>query len=398
MDKVLASGCAKLPLPSNFSLHLDMQFTMGSPIIVFARSTNTWLHDAGAPQGRIALTAIVFGLFMCACGSMIWKFVFAFVVAALGVCFVLYEEESLPLMTSGPDGNLVLAGQTGLTLFLAVFLGFEGSQILLGSCVGLLVALATEGVTLSFQENIPYVKFVWSCVWAALGMIIFHDHCRQTMLASVAPILGALLFASGAGTVAAQSGVFKALSPDIVWLDAASALLGSAGSSHLAVMCVIGVVSAAVFGLSKNEKVAVGIMGFGLFVGALASATGLGCSLVGKCPPWLTPPEQWTWPLLGGLTWMLAAVLGALIQLQQLKTDEDREEKRKNKKKKTRKGTGGDKDSDDDDDAEKSRETQPFLEPGTQPQLQTSHRDVSYSSHNDDHGGGTSPGSRRGRH
>jgi len=258
------------------------------------------------------------GIVMVGCGSMIWPYFFSFVVGVGGACFVLYEDQTIPKLAPGLPGDVVLALQAGVTLFLAVYLGFEGSQVILGSMIGLASAYVADVTVLHLQDVSPYASFGLSCFGAAFGVIVFHGYCRQSILATMSPLFGGLLFVTGAGTVLAQFGILPFLSPQLVWIDATKALFGSAGATHLVVQGICAILSSIIASLGGANRVNVAVipMGLGLSLGTFASATGLGCGLLHNCPPWLSPAANPAWPLLGGLAWTAAACSGAILQLR----------------------------------------------------------------------------------
>lgn len=243
-------------------------------------------------------------------------------VGLIGALFVLYEDETLPQLAPGLAGDAMLATQVGVTLFLAVYLGFEGSQVILGSFIGLATAYSTEEFLASEEKLMPFFFFAWSCFCAAMGVVIFHGSCRQSILAALSALIGGWFVVSGAGTMAAQSGVLPILSKDIGWFDSANALFGNAGVGHLAIQGALAILTSIIYVCTKKGPLAAAPMGLGLGIGAIATATGLGCNLVHSCPPWLIPAQQSAWPFLGGLAWMAISVGGAILQLSNLGEDE----------------------------------------------------------------------------
>lgn len=301
------------------------------------------MHDPASPQILIAVAAIVLGLFFCCCASMIWPVFFSMLVAAAGACFILYDSKTVPELTPQPYGNIVLATQTGITLFLATYIGFEGAQVIFGSCLGLATAHTTDVMLLSLQAKVPFASFAWSCTCAALGVIIFHDLCRQTVLATLAPLIGGLLVVSGAGTVAAQSGALPALSPNEVWIDALCSLFGDVGPLLFVAECFFCVLSSALYACKKQQHEKYGPtmypqaglsicpMVFGLVIGAVVTLTGLSsrplsCTATSgkQCPPWRTPVKNHAWPAMAGLAWVVISSSGSMIQLYNLPSAQDK--------------------------------------------------------------------------
>lgn len=335
MDEIQHPGVLQLP-PGNFTLQSQKANIINSPVLFFVGDLSNWLHDPASPQIFIAIISSILGLCLCGCGSMIWRGFCALCIAAAGGCFVLYENESIPHLTPGLVGNGVLATQVALTLFFAVYLGFEGSQVILGSALGIAFARATDVMLLTVEDKAPFASFAWSCICAALGALLLQAWCRQTILATVAPLVGGLLVVSGSGTILAQCGALAKLSPDVIWLHAAGALLGNAGYGLFTLQCMLCMLSSAIFAIKNGgEKqdsarlatpspgLALIPMGLGLFFGSLSTATGLGCTLIHKCPSWLTPAKEPFWPLVGGLAWMVVSLLGAFVQLSSLPGSSD---------------------------------------------------------------------------
>lgn len=298
---------------------------MKSPIIVFAVDTNNWLHDPASPQVMIGVVAILAGLCMCGCGSMIWEYFFPFIVGAIGACFVLYEEETLPKLTPGVAGTAVLAVQTFFTLALAANKGFEGAQVLIGSILGIAVALF-----LPIKSHASWIPFAWACACSLLGVILFSERCRQSVLATMCPLLGALLLVSGSGTVAANLDMLPILPPDVVWVDTAVSLFGNAGATDLICLFGCALLTSTIYSC-KEKMYAVLPLALGMSFGAVTTATGLGA--------WLTAVKPYVWPLWGGLVWMFIALCGTCLQLSMLPKSEAAEGKA-SKKAKTKAAEG----------------------------------------------------------
>jgi len=341
--------------PGHFSQRSTTHNLERSPIVRFATAVDTWLHDPSAPQLYIGVGATFVGVCMCGCGSMAWQYLFSFAVALATALFVSYQDETLKL-APGPIGNSVLILQVAIVMGVATFLGFDGSQMILGCAVGLLSAYFTDPLASSWEKEFPWISFAWFCAGAAFGGVIFTAF-RPSSLATLAPLIGGFLVISGSGALCTWVGGKIILEENTTWIDAASALLGHTGGAGMVGQCMLALISAMVFNATGDTTKSVIPMAIGLGLGALGTSTGFGCSLFKNCAPWLEPARIWAWPLLGGLGWMGTTACSAVWQLSQLAEMEKKNPKKsKRKGEKDRSGTNS-----------RAEETNPLL---TQPQLQ----------------------------
>lgn len=344
--------------PGHDSLHSTTQNLQRSPVVRFAKAVDTWLHDPAAPQFYIGVAAIVVGTCLLFCfGPMAWQYIFSFAMALCTALFVSYQDETLKL-APGAIGNGVLILQVAIIMGVATFLGFEGSQMLLGCVVGLLSAYFTDPLAASWEKEFPWLSFAWLCAGAANGGIVFTAF-RQLSLATLAPLIGGFLVISGSGALFTWLGINIILEEHTTWIDAAIALLGHTGGAGMVGQSVMALISAVVFSWTGDPKMSILPMAIGLGLGALASAIGLGCSIHKfYCTPFVQPPRIWAWPLVGGLGWMGTAAGGAVWQLTQI-AEERKSPKSRRKDSKNRR-------------SDRAEETNPLLH--TQPQLQRDQR------------------------
>lgn len=314
----------KLLPPGNFSLAQEKSNLAKSPVMVFITDVDTWLKDPASPQIIVGLISLVLGLFFCCCGEWLWQYLFSALVGAFGACFVLYQDATVKEIAPGDVGHYWLAVQTGITLSLAVNIGFEGTQVIVGTLLGLAYAMITAFVVSS--ANTEYAFFFWCCAGAALGALSFTV-ARSPILATVTPFCGGLLISSGAVTVLARIGIIGFLSPDLVWLDSLTGLFGNGGAGNFAGQVLLMLLGAAAFRAKFEPKFGVLPIVVGCVISALAAWTGFGCSLYG-CPSWLAPVKDWQWPVLGNIVCLACAAMGASVQLNTLLlAEEQRREK-----------------------------------------------------------------------
>jgi len=277
----------------------------------YSTSRMEWLENADVrDQVIVCLSALVLGI-VCAINSpSTWKFLLPIIAGCLAGDFARYEGSRTGLTTLFVE-DIILAVQAGLTVALAAFFGFEGTQVLLGAVLGLLGAHGTGTWMLSAFSDTPSVLFGWHCRLMALGVLAFSIG-RAPVLTTFCPLFGGFLVASGAGGLVAVLMGLK----DATWIGYAGSLTGRCGSFALACQSGGAVISLLVLECSGKEHVAVGWLVGGVVIGALAVSTGLGCRLY-KCPSWLEPADSWSWPLLGGMLWALVAGGGAVLHWRQ---------------------------------------------------------------------------------
>jgi hypothetical protein len=346
---------------------------MKFPLIVFITDTYTWLGEPTSPQAIIGLAAILLGLFFSFCGEKVWQYLFAVLAGAVGACFVLYMDETIPEIVPGEIGNYCLATQVGLTLAIAAHMGFEGTQVIFGTLVGLAYAIATEPLVHSVKSK--YTFFAWCCAGAALGVLCFTAF-RSSILALLTPFFGGLFVVSGGFTVLAHLGVVGFLSPELIWIEALASHFGNGGTAILAGQILLVVLGAAAFKAKPDPKVGAAPLLIGIVFGALATSTGFGCSLLHNCPAWLEPVKAWQYPVLGNLAWLVLAGAGACVQLNMV--EKEVKEKKGSSSKDGKDSKDKKKDSKKDNARQLERdnnhlnntpETQGLLAPATDPHL-----------------------------
>jgi len=233
--------------------------------------------------------------------ATVWQLLVSAVGAAFGCSVAWYESRSRGLTEAWMQPLLV--GQAGVMAGAATYLGFEGSQVLLGGGVGLACAWSSGFWAVDLEPSFPGASFVFYCVGAALGAAGL-TLCRPLLLGSVGPLLGGLLIVSSCFVLLQLAQGVPASEP-LRWCDALELILGSSWGGF-AVLCKVGgaILAVPVFTVLHSARVAAICSGVGIVLGSLSSVS----------------YSDWKAPLIGGLSWALITAGGSLLSYSNLAT------------------------------------------------------------------------------
>lgn len=254
-----------------------------------------------------------------------WEYLFPLLVGLFCAGFVFYEEVLLQSF-AGEDTRAqgVVVLQVCVTLALATYSGFDGTQLLVGAALGLLGSWVTSSCLAHVEQQHPGAIMIWCCFGSFLGALMLIHEGRGFYLATLLPLLGSYLVVVGLGTAASSMDVGGVLPEHTSFVQVAQLLLGNSGAYGVSCVGFLGAAGALRHRLagfqpelerSQVDKQAAAFGAVGIIGMMLATTTGFGCQLVNRCPAWLVPVDEKAWPLVGGLAWALLAFLGALAQL-----------------------------------------------------------------------------------
>lgn len=294
-----------------------------SPLVEYSKTVQSWLNNESSPyQISVALAALVVGLCLTWDGPQMWQALFTLALslsAALAGCFEANEQQ-LPIFSVGS-----LMFQAAVTVGLAVYWGFEGSQVLLGACCGFAGAYGMSGWIRIMDAVTPGVAMLWYVAGAVFGILIFTTW-RRSMLACLAPVLGSLLVASSVGVLISRLGLRTPFLPqdNESWLEATEALLGLNTSSSLALFGLPVFLAATVNGFDDARRpIAVGILVAPIVLSVFAHVTCKDIQDTAICPDWQVPAAGWRWPAVGCGIWATLAAFTAWVQLDMLEESDE---------------------------------------------------------------------------
>jgi hypothetical protein len=250
------------------------------------------------------------------------------VVAGAGAKIMQFEDIAFFHLTKSPSEQLILIAEAGVAIALALNIGFEGSQALLGVVLGVWASYKLHAFSADLHVQSPL--FFWYSGGGMLGMCLVLC-CRRPVLAVLSPLLGGLLIASGGGSLisrgladyaAKQNPVPSWLTEianffpahDEAWISGCRSLFGENDPFlNIAVQCGWGLIGIVVHKFCKNRRgPAVGIVVLGIVGSAAWGAISLGCKVL---PPGCPAKTPWKWLLSGSILWLLVAALSLLRHL-----------------------------------------------------------------------------------
>lgn len=336
------TGELELSLTGVGDNNCDIALATASPIAIYFNSLSKWLKDAGHFwQFTICLGACFTGVAVALDGPKIWRVLFTF-LAACGAAGVTHHEANLWQLAPNLISDIVLMGQAFFAAGLAVHVGFEGSQVLFGVLLGLVGAYGIGDWARDLEPNAPGLCLLWYEVGAVLGFLLY-TLWRKAVLSTLAPMLGSFLVTTGSITLLSR-GVHMALgsdsheeskvpifpAPGAPWVEAATSLLGNAGSQALTVHCACALFATFMHGSFESRPLTVGVLVLSILVAAI-SAVGDGCQAWPAgieangvaCPAWLKSVKHPAWPVFGSVLWATGTGLAAWLQLGRLEEWEE---------------------------------------------------------------------------
>eukprot|EP00929_Paragymnodinium_shiwhaense_P010971 TRINITY_DN11610_c0_g1_i1.p1 TRINITY_DN11610_c0_g1~~TRINITY_DN11610_c0_g1_i1.p1 ORF type:complete len:588 (+),score=75.71 TRINITY_DN11610_c0_g1_i1:60-1823(+) len=309
----LESGCAALT-------GLAESTSPTSPAAKYASEFRVWLRST-QHQGAVAIGAMAVGALFTWDGPLLWQNLFMLSAGIVGAGIACVEGKSFNLATDLVSQGF-LAMQAAAFTCLAVHRGFEGFQVLFGGLLGFACAYASGDWARRLDVQVPGTLLMWYSTGSGLGLLIYTSW-RRPVLATLAPMVGGFLVASGLGALASRLVVVftskdsEAVGPawlppaDMAWVDAAAAMIGTAWGANLSWQCACAVLAALRHTNVNDRKLVVCFLGSGTIATSILSCTGW--SLVG-----LDASPQPLWSLVGGALWALLLSGAAWRQLGKL--------------------------------------------------------------------------------
>ncbi|CAK9032751.1 unnamed protein product [Durusdinium trenchii] len=315
--QLLQDSCSRL---ANFT-------SSASPILAYGKTVQGWLNEPSC-QIFVASAALIAGLCLTWDGPQLWKALFTLALACAAAFAARFEAEAWHLQIFS---IFTVMCQAAVIVGTAVYWGFEGSQVLLGSCCGFagaygMGAWVLSQIALKTASASPTLgRYICGSV---LGIQIFTAW-RRGMLACLAPVLGGLLVSSAVGTLISRAGLRTPFLPKDTesWLTATEALLGLDGTSSLALFGLPVFVAATVNGFDDARRpLAVAILVAPIGFSVLAHVTCQDIKDTSLCPNWQVPSDGWRWPAVGCGLWLALTALTAWVQLEMLEQESEEED------------------------------------------------------------------------
>ncbi|CAK9032781.1 unnamed protein product [Durusdinium trenchii] len=120
--QLLQDSCSRL---ANFT-------SSASPILAYGKTVQGWLNEPSC-QIFVASAALIAGLCLTWDGPQLWKALFTLALACAAAFAARFEAEAWHLQIFS---IFTVMCQAAVIVGTAVYWGFEGSQVLLGSCCG----------------------------------------------------------------------------------------------------------------------------------------------------------------------------------------------------------------------------------------------------------------------
>ncbi|CAE7376833.1 unnamed protein product [Symbiodinium natans] len=289
-----------------------------SPVLTYASHVSTWL--AKSPhQAGIAVGAIIVGLLCAWDGPRVWQ-VLVITASSLGAAWLVHFEAVHKNMAPNLFAELLLMLATTSTVAMAMHIGFEGSQVLVGSFVGFVAAAYCSDWARTVDANIPGIALLWYCSGAILGTWVLLA-CRRALLSTVAPLFGSYLVVSGLGSLLSHVVSLPGLPQQGVWSLDAVVLLGPAGTQALVWHGVCALLAVSSHRAGRPILALALLVSYAAFVALGALLAGIQCHAKGKradgtpCPAFLAVPGQWRWQLAGCTAWVILTVVSGWKQL-----------------------------------------------------------------------------------
>lgn len=316
----------------------NLAMATASPVAIYFESLSKWFRFAG-PLWQLAASAgaILVGTACAMDGPAIWRALFT-ILAALTAAGVTHHEAAVWELTPNFISDLVLMSQVAAATALAVHVGFEGSQVLLGVLLGLIGAYGVGDWARDLEQSAPGLCLLWYEVGAVAGFLLYTIW-RKAVLSTLAPLVGCLLATTGIAAIvtrlihvvvsrhdALESRVSILPAPGLPWMEVVTTLLGHAGSQAVPVHFAGAMVAALVHGCFNARAVTISVLLLGIVVSAVSSLTGFVCDAWPTryeeagvvCPMWLKSVERWEWPIFGSLVWAILTGVAAWRQLGML--------------------------------------------------------------------------------
>ena len=304
------------PCQDVYQLHSQVR---QSPILTYVSHLSKWLRES-PHQAGIATCAVFLGLLCTWDGPRIWEVLVIAGSSLLSAWLIHFEahlKNGVPSLFA--EGLLILS--TASTVAMAVHIGFEGSQVIVGAVLGFVSAACCSDWARAADGTLPGIALLWYCTGGVLGVWVLVAW-RRPLLSTVAPLFGSYLVVSGFGSLVSEIAAWPGLPRQGVWSLDALVLLGPAGPQQALVWNATCALLAATSHRSGRPILAlVLLVGYVSFVAVGALLAGLQCHAKGRradgtrCPAFLAVPDQWQWQLSGCTTWLIGTLLAGWKQM-----------------------------------------------------------------------------------
>lgn len=302
-----------------------------SPVDIYVQGFSAWLHETPY-QLSIASASVTLGLLLAFSSPSAWCAIFSSAVALAAAAIAAYESNARDfdaLTTS------VVVVQVASALAFATYSGFEGSQVLFGATLGFATAnISGDWARYLDAHWIPGFALFWCSAGGIFGIWVLTAW-RNQALATLGPLAGSLLVATGVGYIASQGCAFWAPSSplrmllpasDLSWASAIAPMQGPDGLgvaiARYASCCVFSVI---ILWYCKSRRwlSVLGLVGY-IVVVTIFCIRGSNCR--GEQCPTSVDRRMSGWPISGCLLWIGIASGSAWRQLGRLKDTEESED------------------------------------------------------------------------
>ena len=306
------------PMCQDF-LKLRSQVTK-SPVRTYVQNFGTWLRESPY-QTAIALAAFAIG---CVCawdGPRLWENLLIS-GCSMAVAWLAHFESSKNDFAPNLPSELVLTLAAGGITGLAVYSGFEGTQVIIGAVIGF-AAAANCGVGSQAQaidKSLPGISLTWCCAGSIFGAWVLVTW-RRPLLACLAPLFGSYLVVAGLGTLLGDCLDTEFLPlQGAPWSVEASILLGPLGLHALTWHCLCAFLAASLQNCGRRALAVVALIAYVVLLALGALLVGVQChdgtrTDGSACPEHLAFPGRWQWQCAGCTAWAILAAYTGWRQL-----------------------------------------------------------------------------------
>ena len=309
-DRMPSSPCQDV-----YQFHSEVR---RSPVLMYASHLSTWLAESHY-QASIATGALVTGI-LCFWwdGPRIWQ-VLVITGSSLGAAWLVHFEAELKNFPPSFFAEALLILATAASVAMAVHIGFEGSQVLVGTFIGFVSAAYCSDWARAADGSLPGIALLWYCAGGVFGMWVLLAW-RRPLLSAISPLFGSFMAVSGLGSLLSRLSC-PGLPQEGVWSSDAAVLLGPAGAQALAWHALCTLMAASAHRSGRPVLALVLLVAYAAFAALGALLAGIQCHSEGRradgtpCPAFLAVPGQWRWQLSGCTAWVVLTLISGWRQL-----------------------------------------------------------------------------------
>mmetsp|Transcript_63466 Transcript_63466/g.125540 ORF Transcript_63466/g.125540 Transcript_63466/m.125540 type:complete len:759 (-) Transcript_63466:122-2398(-) len=284
---------------------------VGHTLLGYVAETIDRIHTS-QHQELICCATTILGLACAWDGPLFYQAIFTVVLAMLVASMVDFEVNASDF-TSDTVSRGVVLGQAGAAAAVAVHTGFDGSQVVFGSLIGLLSAWGSSSWTEDLEDHMHGIRLLVYSQGAILGCLVFTAW-RPLFLKTLAPLVGGFLVASGLGalfgrglTALTGSSLLILPPPSMDWATGADCLLGTRGKGCLLWGFACGLVALIFMGFGGARR---RILAISTLLAYIIANAVFGAALRADA---LGAPRAW--PFFGCLLWAFSTAASAWRQL-----------------------------------------------------------------------------------